>query len=104
MPTAKKSSAKPKATKERPVIVTTAHRGVFYGLATDIDGETIALRKARLCLKWSEDVRGFMGLAATGPSASCRIGPAADITLRNITAVLEVTPAAAAKWEAAPWG
>jgi hypothetical protein len=45
-----------------------------------------------------------MGLAATGPSASCRIGPAADITLRNITAVLEVTPAAAAKWEAAPWG
>jgi hypothetical protein len=48
-------------------------------------------------------VRGFMGLASTGPSKSCRIGPPADITLRKITAVVEVTPEAVAKWEAAPW-
>jgi hypothetical protein len=89
--------------KTRPVIVTTAHRGVFFGYATETDGETIKLAKSRLCLYWSRDVRGFMGLAANGPSASCRIGPAADITLRNITAVLEVTPEAAAKWETAPW-
>ncbi len=87
----------------RPVIVTTAHRGVFFGYATDTEGETIALARARLCLYWSSDVKGFMGLAATGPTKSCRIGPAADITLRAITAVLEVTPDAVAKWEAAPW-
>jgi hypothetical protein len=87
----------------RPVIVTTAHRGVFFGYATDTSGDTIALSKARNCVYWSADVRGFMGLAAQGPSASCRIGPAADIALRNITAVLEVTPDAAAKWEIAPW-
>jgi hypothetical protein len=42
-------------------------------------------------------------LAANGPSKSCRIGPAADITLRSITAVLEVSPEAVTKWEAAPW-
>lgn len=88
---------------ERAVMVTTEHRGVFFGYATVTDGDTIALKRARLCISWSSDVRGFMGLAANGPSSGCRIGPAADITLREITAVLEVTPAAAAKWEAAPW-
>lgn len=88
---------------ERPVIVTTAHRGVFFGYATDTDGETIALKRSRLCVYWSADVKGFMGLAANGPSASCRIGPAADIALRNITAVLDVTPDAVTKWENGPW-
>jgi|ERR1017187_3817481 hypothetical protein len=88
---------------ERPVIVTTAHRGVFFGYATNIDGETIALRAARLCLHWSKDVKGFMGLASSGPTSGCRIGPAADIVLRNITAVLSVTEKAAKKWEEAPW-
>lgn len=89
--------------QERAVVVTTAHRGVFFGYATDTDGDQIALKRARLCIYWSADCRGFMGLAANGPTKSCRIGPAADITLRNITAVLEVTPDAVAKWEKAPW-
>jgi hypothetical protein len=44
-----------------------------------------------------------MGLASDGPGTACRIGPPADIELRNITAVVEVTAAAAKKWEAAPW-
>lgn len=90
-------------TTERPVLVTTAHRGVFFGYATDTDGETISLKRARLCVYWTPDLRGFMGLAANGPSSGSRIGPAADITLRDITAVLSVTPEAVAKWEAAPW-
>ena len=88
---------------ERAVIVTTAHRGVFFGYADDTNGETIPLKRARLCVYWSQDVRGFMGLAVTGPTKSCRIGPAADITLRNITSVLEVTPEAVKAWEKAPW-
>ena len=88
---------------ERAVIVTTAHRGVFFGYATSTDGDEIALRRARLCLYWSSDIKGFMGLAAKGPSPKCRIGPAADITLRAVTAVVEVTPAAITLWEAAPW-
>lgn len=89
--------------KERAVLVTTAHRGVFFGYAKDTDGETIALTRARLCIYWSADVKGFMGLAATGPSTSCRIGPPADITLRAITAVAEVTPEAVEAWERQPW-
>ena len=82
----------------RPVIVTTAHRGVFFGYAMDTNGETIFLKQSRLCLYWSADLRGFMGLAAFGPNSSCKIGPPADITLRSITAVLEVTPEAEKKW------
>ena len=90
-------------TKEQAIVVTTAHRGVFFGYATNVDGETIDLKRARLCVYWTPDLRGFMGLAATGPSKGCRIGPAADITLRAITAVVAVSPEAVAKWESAPW-
>ena len=89
--------------KERPVVVTTAHRGVFFGYAADTDGETIKLKRSRLCVYWSADVKGFMGLASSGPSKGCRIGPPADIELRAITAVLEVTPEAVARWEESPW-
>ena len=99
---AKKLPAKSKSTK-RCVLVTTAHRGVFFGYTDDWSGETITLTESRLCVYWSADVKGFMGLAANGPTDGCRIGPPATITLRNITAVAEVTPAAEAAWRAAPW-
>ena len=98
MPAKKKSTE-----KNRAVIVTTAHRGVFFGYADNTDGETIALKRSRLCIYWSADVKGFMGLASGGPTSTCKIGPAADITLRNITAVLEATPEAVKAWESAPW-
>jgi hypothetical protein len=103
MKTKAKQEKKMPTKKERAVIVTTAHRGVFFGYATKADGETIKLRASRLCTYWSKDMRGFMGLAERGPSAECRVGPAADIELRNITAVVEVSEKAAAAWEAAPW-
>jgi hypothetical protein len=90
--------------KERPVLVTTAHRGVFFGYATETSGTTIKLRAARLCVSWSSDLRGFMGLASQGPNRNCRIGPSADIEVRDITSVSEVTPEAVKQWETAPWG
>lgn len=105
MATTKRKTAAKRITKtrERYVLVTTVHRGVFAGWATDVDGETITLRDGRLCVYWSRDVKGFMGLAANGPSDTCRIGPPATITLRSITSVSEITDAARARWEAAPW-
>ena len=87
----------------RPVLITTAHRGVFFGYAADTDGERIKLTSARLVVYWTSDVHGYMGLAATGPTRSCRIGPPADITLRDITSVVEVTPEAVERFEAAVW-
>ena len=88
---------------ERAVLVTTAHRGVFFGYAEATDGDTIRLRAARNCIYWSPATKGFLGLAAGGPDKDCRIGPAADIELRNITSVAECTPEAVAAWEKAPW-
>ena len=88
---------------ETAVVVTTAHGGIFFGYATDTSGDTIKLRSARNCVYWSSDVKGFLGLMATGPSKGCRIGPAADIELRNITCAGKATPTAVAAWEAAPW-
>ena len=88
---------------ERAVLVTTAHRGVFFGYATDTDGSTIKLRAARNCIYWSASVKGFIGLAASGPDKSSKIGPAANIELRDITCVAECSPEAVAAWESAPW-
>ncbi len=87
--------------KERPVIVTTEFRGVFFGYATDTDGDTIRLRSARNCIYWHSSIGGFMGLAEKGPDNNCKIGARANIVLRKVTAVLEVTPDAMKAWEEA---
>lgn len=100
---ARRTSKQPTKETERAVVVTTAHRGVFFGYATNTEGETITLRGGRLCLYWTAEVRGFMGLAATGPSKGCRVGPPVRITLRNVTAVLECSPVAIKAWERGPW-
>lgn len=89
--------------KERAVLVTTSHRGVFFGYAEETGGATIKLRAARNCIYWSSSTHGFLGLASDGPDKSCKIGPAADIELRDITCVGECTPKAVAAWEEAPW-
>jgi hypothetical protein len=89
---------------ERPVVICTEYRGVFFGWASDTTGESVTLRRARNCVYWSVDVKGVLGLAVTGPSRGCRIGPAVDaVDLRKVTAVLECSPAAVEAWGMAPW-
>lgn len=92
-----------KKNKEIAVLVTTAHRGVFFGYTFNTEGEVITLRAARNCIYWPSENRGFLGLAANGPLKGARVGPAADIELRQITCVAECTPEAVKAWEAAPW-
>lgn len=87
----------------RPVLVTTVHRGVFFGYAEDTSGSTIKLYRGRNCIYWPRENHGFLGLAADGPKSGARVGPAADIELRDVTSVAECTEAAAAAWESAPW-
>lgn len=93
-------------TEPTPVLVTTKYRGVFFGYLTgEPSAEKITLERARNCLYWSSDVRGFVGLAASGPSEGCRVGPAAPkMTLFDVTSVIECAPEAVARWEASPWG
>jgi hypothetical protein len=87
----------------RPVLVTTAHRGVFFGYAEDTSGGTVKLTRARCCIYWPRENKGFMGLAADGPKSGARVGPAADIELRDVTSIVECSPEAVAAWEAQPW-
>ena len=89
--------------KEKAVLVTTAHKGVFFGYATETGGAIIKLRAARNCIYWPTENKGFLGLASMGPIGNARVGPAADIELRDITCVAECTPEAVGRWESAPW-
>lgn len=92
--------------KERAVLVTTQYRGVFMGFipfdAKVKDGE-LKLTRARCCVYWPAECKGFLGLATVGPIAGAKIGPAADCTLYGVTCVAEVSPEAVAQWEKSPW-
>ena len=93
-----------KRENEKPVVVTTAHRGVFYGIGPVSDAPTIRLTNARMVVYWSANVKGVLGLAATGPVGGCKVGPAVPaITLRDVTSVIEVSDEAAKAWEKASW-
>lgn len=93
-----------KKTELVPLVVTTTHRGVFFGYGTPSDAPTIRIERARMAIYWSSDMKGVLGLAIAGPSSTCRIGPAVDaITLRDVTAVMEASATAAKAWESAPW-
>jgi hypothetical protein len=87
-------------TAERPVIVCTIHKGVFWGYTSDTSGDVIHLRGARMAIYWGT-TRGVMQLAETGPTSASKISARADIEVRGVTAVFEVTEAAAKAWEAA---
>lgn len=94
--------------KGKPVLVTTKYRGVFFGYVPDGGADKlpaeITLERARMCIYWSREVRGVLGLAATGPNSACRIGAAVPtITLWDVTSVTDCTPGATEKLEAAPW-
>lgn len=90
----------------RPVLVTTAHRGVFFGyLVGEAAKEKVVINKARNVTYWDVATRSFLGLAANGPTTSCRVSPAAGeaSTLFDITGVFVCTPEAVEKFEAGPW-
>lgn len=88
----------------QPLLVTTAHKGVFFGYGKPTTEATIKLERARMCVYWTSDCRGVLGLAVTGPVKGCRIGPAVpSITLRDVTSVTEVSDEAAANWEKGLW-
>jgi hypothetical protein len=84
--------------KCRPVIVCTEYRGVFFGYASDTSGDVIHLKDARMAIHWGT-TKGVMQLAETGPTTYSKISAKADIEIRKITSVFEVSVAALAVWE-----
>ena len=92
--------------KDIPVLVSDAHRGVFFGYVSpaNLNAKAIRIKRARMVIYWSADVKGFSGLAANGPSATCRIGPAViAITIQDVVSVTELSSESAEKFEVAPW-
>ena len=88
-----------------PVVVTTEHRGVFFGyLDGDRAADAMELSQAQMCVFWSSSVHGVLGLAATGPDRNCRVTPPVpSITLHKVTAVMDATEEASQAWTAQPW-
>ena len=89
---------------KRPVLITTEFRGVFFGFVKNDKNlpEEITLTDVRNCIYWSADCGGFLGIAKTGPTKSCKIGTQVpEITLYKITSVSQVTDAAVTAWQEA---
>lgn len=89
-------------TETKAVIITTSHRGVFFGdleKGTE-ESRTITLTNARNAIYWATS-RGFIELAQVGPNKASKIGATAPrIVLHDVTSVTECTEAAAAAWRA----
>lgn len=83
---------------ERPVIVCTEFRAVFFGYADDTTGDRIQLKRARMAIYWAT-TKGVLELAEVGPNSKSKISSRADIEVRKVTAVFEVTAEAVKKWE-----
>ncbi len=87
---------------EIPVLVTTQHRGVFFGWLganDDRSARSLTLKRCRNAIYWAGS-KGFLGLAATGPDNGSKIGSAApSVLLHDVTSVSVCTDDAAKSWE-----
>ena len=92
--------AKKSNSQERPVIVCTEHKGVFFGYVTGPTKgvDPIELKRARMAIYFAT-TKGVMQLAETGPTSNSKISARADIEVRKISAVFEVAPEAVKAWE-----
>lgn len=88
----------------KKVVVTTSHRGVFFGTLTKRDGSDVELADARVCVYWARETRGFVGLAKTGPIGESRVSPSClRMAISSVTSISECTPESIARWENGPW-
>lgn len=90
---------------DRPVIICTERRGVFFGRTakpTDdiLRDKVVELTGARMAIYFGT-TRGVMQLAEAGPTEKSKVGAPANIGLNAVTAVFECTAQAAKRWEAA---
>lgn len=92
-----------------PVVVTTEHRGVFFGYVDQASFEThvktVQMQSVRVVTVWTKEMHGFLGLTVIGPSGSCHVSPGCiEGKIHDVTGVWRCTPQAVKAWEAEPWG
>jgi hypothetical protein len=99
-----KTKAMKQPTRQIPLVVTTEHKGVFFGYGVPTKEKIIRIERVQMCVYWSADVKSVVGLAATGPSKTCRVGPPAPaMTLQDVTGIIEASPEAEKAWKEQPW-
>lgn len=89
--------------ENKSVLVTTAHRGVFWGRLEWLsgDGKTAILVGARNAIRWAT-TQGFLELAQVGPNKASKVGATAPrIRLHEVTSVTDCTDLATKAWESA---
>ncbi len=78
----------------KSVLVTTIHKGVFFGDLdddTDQSERTLTLTDCRNVIYW-ESTKGFLALAKHGPEEGSRIGATApSLMIHDITSVATCT-------------
>jgi hypothetical protein len=95
------------------ILITTQHRGVFFGQIDEKQLETykqrastdptapknlIDIKDCRMAIYWNTK-RGVMELAEVGPNSGSKIGAKADVDiLHDVTGIFSVTDNAAEKW------
>lgn len=92
-----------------PVLITTDNtkRGVFFGYINpaDVEKTTLRVEEAQMCVYWSRDVRGVLGLASDGPSKESRVTkPTKAGTISGVTLIVEASDEAVKRWKSCPWG
>ena len=91
-----------KSTAKKAVIVTTEHRGVFFGFVKDDKKapSEITITEMRNVIYWPKEVDGVFGLASNGPNKDTKLGARIkEIKLYKVTSVFEVEPDALKKWK-----
>ena len=92
--------------KKRIVVVTTDkdRRGVFCGELISENEDVVELKNARMAVYWSQETKGVLGLASTGPQKGSRITPPVpSIKLNGVTSIIDCTKDAIKKWEDQIW-
>lgn len=85
----------------------TTKRGVFAGFINpeDMDKQTLQVEELRMCVYWSTDMKGVLGLASMGPSKTCKISKAVKkAIIQGVTAIVEISEEALKNWRKEPWG
>jgi hypothetical protein len=90
------------------VVVTTDKdkRGVFMGRLEkkNADKGTCVLSDARMCVYWSAETHGVLGLASDGPQKGSRITPSVPrIELTGVTSFIDCTEKAVTQWQTLIW-
>lgn len=107
----------PTGLPERAFIIFTNRKAVLFGytnqytlnLQGDVEtvghGNSVSLKRARMCIYWSADLHGVFGLASSGPSPQCRISPPVPqfTETEGMHGFVVPSQEAVQKWEEAPW-